>query len=217
MNDRQSQSLTWLAIMVAFIVIMCAMGTCHGQGLQVSRWTAAGLQPRREHEARQIVGRIMANASRYRVVSRESSVPWHVIAGLHNMESGGSFRCHLHEGSPLTGRTRDIPKGRPVTGKPPFAWEESALDALRYDRMESVRWGSLEQSLAACERYNGTGYLKWHPSVPTPYLWAGTTIETAGKYTSDGKWSPTARSSQIGIAALWKLMQASRSITLPSR
>lgn len=215
MNERKW--LEWFLWLTMFVAILCFVGTCHADDLQLTRWKAAGIQARREHETSAIVNRIMANADRYKVVGRSSTVPWYVIAGLHNMESGGSFRCHLHEGSPLTGRTRDVPKGRPVKGKPPFTWEESAIDALQYDRMADVRWQSLSASLYACERYNGTGYLKWHPRVPSPYLWAGTTIETPGKYTSDGKWSPTAKSSQIGIAALWKLMQSRKAVVLPNR
>ena len=124
------------------------------------------------------------------------------------MESSGSFSSHLHEGSPLSRRTRYVPKGRPRTGNPPFTWEESALDALAYDHLAEVDWSSLASALYACERFNGIGYLKYHPETPTPYLWAGTTVELPGKYTSDGKWSSSARSRQVGIAAIWKELES---------
>lgn len=187
----------------------------HGQSaLQLQRWDAAMVSPRRAHEVTRICQRIETARSRYQAVQRETSVPWHVIAGLHNMEASGSFKCHLHEGSPLTARTRYIPKGRPKTGTPPFTWEESATDALRYDHMDSVAWSDLAAALYACERYNGTGYLRHHPETPTPYLWAGTSIERSGKYVADGVWSSTARSSQIGIAAIWKELIIRKTLTL---
>lgn len=188
------------------IALTATIASC--QTLQETRWNTATVDARRQFEAAQVVTRIMAAKPRYDAVSKATGVPFHVVAGLHNMESGGSFRHHLHEGSPLSGRTRYVPKGRPPTGRPPFQWEESAKDALRYDKLDTVQWKSLDAMLYACERYNGTGYLRNHPAVPTPYLWAGTSIERPGKYIADGKWSPTARSSQLGIAAVWKFMES---------
>jgi lysozyme family protein len=57
-------------------------------------------------------------------------VPWELIAALHEREAGGSFKGHLHNGDPLTGRTYHVPAGRPAKGSPPFTWEASAIDAL---------------------------------------------------------------------------------------
>lgn len=175
--------------------------------IQAVRWKAASIEPRREHEVRRIVDRIMENKARYVAVDDETNVPWYVIAGLHNMESGGSFKHHLHEGSPLIRRTRYVPIGRPKTSTPPFTWEYSAKDALLYDNLDKVDWQSLKLTLYTAERYNGTGYLRYHRDTPSPYLWAGTTVERPGKYVADGKWSSTARSGQIGVGAIWTVMQ----------
>jgi len=123
------------------------------------------------------------------------------------MEASGSFTRHLHEGSSLRARTKYVPIGRPKTGTPPFTWEFSAVDALNYDKMGSVAWAFLDAMLYAFERYNGLGYEKYHKETPTPYLWAGTTVERPGRYISDGRWSSTARSAQIGCAAVWKTME----------
>ena len=175
--------------------------------LQETRWKSATVRAAESVEVSKVVNRIMEHADRYKAVDALVGVPWYVIAALHNMESGGSFDCHLHEGSPLTGRTRFEPKGRPIKGNPPFTWEESAVDALHFDSMEKVDWSRLDATLYACERYNGIGYLRYHPDVPTPYLWAKTSIEMPGKYVADGKWSSTARSEQVGIAAIFKVME----------
>lgn len=175
--------------------------------LQEKRWDAARVTPAKAVAAGRIVDRIMSNKKIYQEVDQAAGVPWYVIAAIHNMESGGSFKRHLHEGSLLTARTRYVPKGRPKTGKPPFTWTFSATDALVYDSMGKVLWWRLDDTLYATERYNGTGYLRYHPPTPTPYLWAGTTVERPGKYVADGKWSSTARSSQIGCATVWKVME----------
>jgi lysozyme family protein len=184
-------------------------------GLQVQRWGQAVVARQRVHEVQVVVATINSNSARYRAVASKTRVPWFVISGLHQMESSGSFKHHLHEGSPLTGRTRDVPKGRPVTGSPPFTWEYSAEDALRFDRMDTKDWEHMGAALTACEGYNGLGYAKFHPSTPTPYLWAATSVERPGKYTADGRWSPTARSSQLGIVCLWKELERQNLAVMP--
>jgi lysozyme family protein len=37
------------------------------------------------------------------------------------------------------------------------------------------------------EGFNGYGYRKFHPNVPSPYLWSGSNHYTRGKYIADGK------------------------------
>ncbi len=172
--------------------------------VHLQRWHEATVKPGRLAEVERIVSRIIINRNSYEAVASVSRVPWFIIACLHNMESGGNFRKHLHEGSPLTGRTKDVPKGRPLAGAPPFTWAESAIDALAYDQLEKVNWDSLGDMLYACERYNGTGYLIYHPGTPSPYLWAGTGVERMGKYVKDGRFDPTAYSDQIGVVAILK-------------
>jgi lysozyme family protein len=182
---------------------------------QIVRWNKATVLPQKVHEVSVIVDRIEKNWARYTTVSLKTCVPAHVIAALHNMEASGDFTCHLHEGSPLRQRTRFVPKGRPKTGLPPFSWEYSAVDAMEYDSMGSKQWDKLGAMLTAAELYNGSGYLRYHPTVPTPYLWAGTTVERPGKYIADGRWSSTARSGQVGVAALWKELERRKKITIP--
>jgi len=212
---------------VVLVAFAGSVPTCKGEpaatyeqshdALQVTRWRAAYVPQHKRREVELIAKRVIQNQARYVAVTEKTGVPWHVIAGLHNMEAGGAFTCHLHEGSSLRARTRYVPKGRPKTGTPPFAWEYSAIDALNYDSMGSKDWKRLGTALSACEGYNGDGYRRYHPSTPTPYLWAGTSVERPGKYVSDGKWSSTARSSQIGVAAIWKQLEASSAIALPKK
>ena len=148
--------------------------------------------------------KIEKNGPRYVKVQDNVGVPWHIISVLHNMEASLRFDKHIQNGNPLTKRTYWVPKGRPKTGKPPFTWEYSAADALRYDKLHLVKDWSVHHMLYTIERYNGTGYLRYHKDVPTPYLWSGSQHYVRGKYVSDGKWSSTAVSKQVGAAVILK-------------
>ena len=48
------------------------------------------------------------------------------------------FDAHFHNGDPLTDRTKRVPAGRPKEGDPPFTWEQSAEDAIRSTKLDSV-------------------------------------------------------------------------------
>ena len=197
----------FITIIIVTLLTESLLAYERGEDLRVQRFLDAEVKKQYIPQVDKIIRRILLNQKVNRCVDKKTSTPWYVIAALHNMESSGSFRHHLHEGSPLTRRTRWVPRGRPKTGTPPFTWEESAVDALRYDRMGDKRWAYLFDTLWAVQGYNGTGYWRYHRSTPTPYLYAKTSIEKPGKYVSDGKWSSTAISKQIGVAAIWKRME----------
>lgn len=174
---------------------------------QEDRWFSARINSQDAIRLDKAVDRWRDTESRYRTIEKSSDVPGPVIFVLHGRESTWSFKHHLHEGSPLTGRTKYVPVGRPLKGNPPFTFEESAIDALTYDKMGLKNWRSLGDALQAIELYNGAGYQKFHPETPSPYLWAGTSIYSSGKYVADGKWSATARDKQLGCAAILKRMK----------
>ncbi len=81
-------------------------------------------------EVERIARGVMADRERYTRVAEPLGIPWSVVAVLHVLEASRSFGTHLHNGDPLSARTVRVPAGRP-TGAPPFAWEDSAADALR--------------------------------------------------------------------------------------
>lgn len=204
----------FLAASLMMLTTINASAYKNKQDLRVQRWLQAEVNPKYKPHVDKVVRRILLHRNRYESVEFITGVPWYVIAGIHNMESGGSFKHHLHEGSPLRGKTRWHPKGRPLWGKPPYTWEQSALDALVYDKMLTKQWSYLFDTLWAVECYNGPGYWRYHRDVPTPYLYAKTTIERPGKYIADGKWSSTAVSKQVGVAAIWKLMITKQQMAL---
>lgn len=171
-------------------------------------WATAVLLPSRKTAAQTTANRILANKARYETVSQATTVPFFVIGLIHAMEGGCNFNTHLHNGDPLTARTRQVPRGRPKEGNPPFTWEESAIDALTMDGLDKVKDWTPERLCYELERYNGTGYLKYHSNVNTPYLWSGTNNYVRGKYVADGKWDATAVSGQSGAIAILKCVMA---------
>lgn len=160
-----------------------------------------------------LVDTLLAHRNRYEAVGGELEIPWYFIAAIHNMEGSQDFTTHLHNGDPLTDRTRHVPAGRPPRGTPPFTWEESAEDALRLRRLDRVRDWSLPRLLYELEGYNGWGYRLYHPHVLSPYLWSWSNHYTSGKYIADGRWSDTARSKQCGAAVLLHRMEERGEIT----
>lgn len=138
-------------------------------------------------------------------LEHHADVPWYIVGVIHQLECSGKFTCHLHNGDPLSARTMNVPAGRPVEGNPPFGWAESAIDALSMKKLPKI-W-NVENTLYFLEGYNGFGYRLYHPEVKTPYLWSFSNHYTMGKYKSDGKYSPTLVSKQVGAAVILKYLE----------
>jgi lysozyme family protein len=153
-----------------------------------------------------IVDQIAAEQARYAAVAATVGAPWYFVAAIHNMESSLNFTRHLHNGDPLSARTKQVPAGRPLAGNPPFSWEESAIDALRLRSIHKWSEWTVPGTLYQLEGYNGWGYRLYHAHVLSPYLWAGSNHYTSGKYVADGKWSDTAISKQTGCAVILRRM-----------
>jgi lysozyme family protein len=159
------------------------------------------VRPERVQQVDGLVTRLLASRARYRSVGSSVSIPWYFVGLVHCLECGFSFERHLHNGDPLTARTRQVPAGRPKTGSPPFTWEESAVDALADRRDDSVPW-TIARILYRLEAYNGLGYRRYHPTVKSPYLWSFSNHYTRGKYVGDGRFDATAASKQCGAGVL---------------
>lgn len=147
-----------------------------------------------------------AARSRYRIVEAATGVPWEVVGVIHSLEGSLSFRTHLHNGDPLSARTKHVPRNRPLRGEPPFEWEESAIDALGFDDLTAWRDWSLPGTLFKLEAFNGFGYRRASINIPSPYLWSGSDQAVPGKFVADGKFSPTAVSKQVGAAVLLRFL-----------
>ena len=151
------------------------------------------------------VNQLIKNQNRYRKVSQQvNNVPWAMIGVIQAMECGFNFSCHLHNGDPLTSRTTHVPAGKPATGQPPFAWESSAVDALKLEGFENVTDWSIPHMLYLLEKYNGFGYR--NIKMPTPYLWSFSNLYEKGKYVADGHFDGEAISRQCGAAVMLKAL-----------
>ena len=151
------------------------------------------------------VNQLVKNRIRYQSVSRQvNNVPWAMIGVIQAMECGFNFSCHLHNGDPLTSRTKHVPAGKPATGQPPFAWENSAIDAVKLEGFENVTDWSIPHMLYLLEKFNGFGYRNMR--MPTPYLWSFSNLYEKGKYVADGRFDPDAVSRQCGAAVMLKAL-----------
>ncbi len=170
-------------------------------------WHAMRIAPGRLAAIDRIIAKIVAGRGAYAAVEVATTVPWPVVATFHNLEAGLDFGAHLHNGDPLTGRTIQVPKGRPIAGDPPFDWPESAIDALTFKGLASHRNWTVQGIAYALESYNGWGYRRHHPQVKSPYLWGFSSHYARGKYARDGHWDEALVSGQCGGMVLLKRMQ----------
>lgn len=169
--------------------------------------------PAKMAEALSVARRLISHRSRYEAVSDATSVPWWLIACLHERESGGDFSTYLGNGEPLSHVTRLVPKGR----GPFSSWEEGAQDALQVQgwsgKYSMSDWSDVAFCLFKAEEYNGFGYRLYHSAVSSPYIWSGTDQYTRGKYASDGKFDADLVDKQLGVATM---LQALISILGPA-
>lgn len=171
------------------------------------------IRPERQKDVDDLVKKIDNNRSRYEDVGNPLNVPWFVIGVIHCLEASLSFKKHLHNGDPLTDRTKNVPAGLPKTGEPPFEWEFSAKDALRRRKLHQVGDWSVPSMLYQLEGYNGFGYRTRPTGIFTPYLWSFSTHYEKGKYVQDGIFDPNAVSKQCGAAVLLRRMAEKNVIT----
>jgi lysozyme family protein len=136
-------------------------------------------------------------------------------------ESTFNFSKHLAEGSPLTGKTKNIPVGLPTypipTGQKAYTWEQGAIAALdlkiKGNKVlgirEDVVWSralndsSIESFLHKIESYNGFG-VRIYQKKPSSYLWADSSVQVPGKYVADGRFDQRHVDTQMGAGTLLK-------------
>jgi lysozyme family protein len=186
-----------------------AFGTL--QAYYAERWQRMVIPEHYASEVSSVAHRIHANKTRYLTVSKTTGVPWWFIGCVHYREGNCNFSTHLHNGDPLSRRTRNVPAGRPSKGNPPFTWEASATDALEMRGLHKVSINSVERASYEWEGYNGWGY--HYKGVPSSYLWAHSAqhikdhdSESKGKYVADHNYDPNAIDKEVGTMPLLKAL-----------
>jgi lysozyme family protein len=170
------------------------------------RWQAMRVTPSLEPVIDKVAQRLVAQRAkaRYQDASKKTSVPWSVIAVIHEREASQSWKANLAQGDPWNKVSIHAPKGRG-----PFkSWEEAAIDALTNCAPHAAAWKdwSAGGALTLLEEYNGLGYAA--KSKPSPYIWASTNQYVKGKYVADGHYDANAVDHQLGCAALLNRMAA---------
>jgi lysozyme family protein len=170
------------------------------------------LKPQRERDISAAGQRIIAAAAknRYLSVAAATGVPWFVIGIIHNLEASLRFDCHLHNGDSLKSPTVHVPKNRPPGWVPgpdqSQNWIASAIDAIKFEKLDQQHDWSVAGIAFALENFNGFGYRNNHPHVKNPYLWSFSNIYIHGKYVADGVFDENAVSDQCGGMALLRYL-----------
>lgn len=154
-------------------------------------------------DAAGVAKRLVAAKSNYQSVSNDTTVPWWIIAVIHEREASQRWDANIAQGDRWDRKSTHIPAGR----GPFVSWHDAAVDALTNCAPYAAKWKdwSAGGSLTLLELYNGEGYEKYH-HMASPYLWSGTQHYVRGKYVGDGQFDPSAVDHQLGCAILLKKM-----------
>ena len=147
------------------------------------------LSARQQSELGQFKANWEQNKSRYQSVSAQTGVPAELIAAIHWREASGSFNARLHDGGSLSGYS---------------SWESAAVNALTENSYGNINMNDITTWYDFAERYNGLGYR--NKGVSSPYVWAGTTNYTSGKYVADGVYDAGYVDQQLGVAVMLKAL-----------
>lgn len=167
-------------------------------------WCEMTIDDDRANQVRAVADRIRVGRPVYERISQKTGVPWYFIGLLHYRESDCDFRTHLHNGDTLLRRTVNVPAGRPPHGSPPFSFEESAIDALEYERFDGISDWSPAHIAYLAEQYNGFGYRA--KGIRSPYLWGASNQQQRGKYVRDGVFDSGVWDTQLGVMPILKLL-----------
>lgn len=205
-------NFVFIGILIALCILCASLAKGDTQRVdERARWNSAIINPKCSMALDILVRRFERTQARYQAIQsmKAHGVPAIFLFCLHYRESDNAFDRHAHEGSRLTSRTRDEPKGRPPPpAQPPFTFEQSAFDAYyvcERPTLDKINWTDLQAALDKTESFNGYGYRT--RGVAAPYNWSGTNLYNGGKFIADHRFSRTALDGQMGCAAILKRMQ----------
>jgi lysozyme family protein len=169
-------------------------------------WATCQVTDIRRRDVEKSADVLIKGESRYRAVSaRTNHVPWQLIGIIHGLECGYDFFKHLHNGDSLAAPTHHEPPGRPPGWDGSGSWEDSAVDAITFEKLNAVANWTVPAVLYALEGFNGFGY-RTH-NVRSPYLWSCSNLYTKGKFVADHEFDDNAVSRQVGAAVILKVLE----------
>lgn len=134
------------------------------------------------------------DAGRYDAGCKATGVPVAWAAASFEREASSRFNLNPAQGWPLDSQSKWIPHNGPF--KDWTTAQVAAYDIDGLDKVGAANWVWTRDCYEG-EAFNGWGY-RAH-GIHTPYLFAGTSLYSRGKYVSDGVWSATEEDQQLGI------------------
>lgn len=166
----------------------------------------ATINPDKINELKRLKETFQTNRAKYEEVAAATNMPAELICFIHWREASGDFGTYLHNGDPLGKPTENQPKGKLF-----HDWKSAAVDALKMHSHLQQKLGitritrNIGQLAAYAEGYNGMGYRNKYQTL-SPYVYAGTSLYSGGKYVADGKFDPNVVDKQLGAIAVLKTL-----------
>lgn len=149
----------------------------------------------------------------YGDVAQATGVPLPWIAASFEREATSNFSLSPAQGDPWDRVSWHVPKGRgPFT-----SWPAAAKDAYGLNGLDKIGAANWTWALAAyyAELFNGFGYRDFH-RMRSPYVWGGTSLQTRGKYTTDGGFDSSKMDQQLGVVPMMmRMVERCPALTLP--
>lgn len=124
---------------------------------------------------------------RYQELAQQTGYPAELIAAIHWRESSGDFNRNIQEGGSLDS----------------YGSFENSVKQAFTSAYGNIDPNDVQTWLNYAEHYNGMGYTN-NNYGPSPYVWAGTSKYSSGKYVKDGVYDANTVDDQIGVAMMLK-------------
>lgn len=152
-------------------------------------WPMASIRADWRIAVQAVVAWAIENRSTFLAASKETAVPWWVIAGINNLEMGANFNGTILNGDSWKSKTKHYPPGL----GPWKSWLEACVWGLRYEAkgwgfdLAKYRW-NVGGAFYFAESYNGHNVREaiGQSTVPphaSPYIYSGTPFYVSGKMT----------------------------------
>lgn len=157
--------------------------------------------------------RIQVNKANYVAAVLGTAIPWEFPALLHCLEADNLGACQFFDGKKWSESTIVWPNQK--IGPWP-SWQAAAHAALHGEVKGFPNFAGMTdwdpyRILCRAECWNGTGYASMGKN--SPYIFGLTNHGVGvGKYTIGGKYDPTAKTADIGCAALLKELRRRQAV-----
>lgn len=177
-------------------------------------FAAMEYKPGYERAAQKVAQRVYHDMPVYSAAAKACNVPAIFIMCANERESDGWLGAYLGNGQPWNRITTEVPPNRG-----PFKnFIAGCVDAVHLEGLNLLNlsdW-TVSRLLYKLTSFNGWGY--YYHSIPSPYIWAGSTIQKPGKYVRDGVLDLTVMDPQLGAALVYdQLVKLDPALGLPNQ